>query len=209
MHVLCPVRDCFWYEFWSANNGDSSNPTLAWTHPASNPIEMDLYRSQGEIAYIAQKHDIARQFVSTHRGFFVGLTARRIVCYWTGFWSLDPAYVESEPYQFPNVFFCTSLTLLMLFGMCEWWRRDRSAALPYLLAIAVFPVAYYVSHPLMDYRQPIEPEIVILVVVGLSAAKAQIGSRLVAARALRNNGATEMVYQISASSTEEVSTIAD
>ena len=30
----------------------------------------------------------------------------------------------------------------------------------------------------MDYRQPIEPEIVVLVVVGLRAVKARIGSRL-------------------------------
>ncbi|HWZ51940.1 MAG TPA: hypothetical protein VNW54_10800 [Granulicella sp.] len=29
--------------------------------------------------------------------------------------------------------------------------------------LVVFPVTYYMTHPLMDYRQPIEPEITILV----------------------------------------------
>jgi len=53
MHVICPVRDCFWYEFWSSNNGDGSNPTLAWTHPASNPDQMTQYKAQGELGYIA------------------------------------------------------------------------------------------------------------------------------------------------------------
>ncbi len=178
MHVLCPVRDCFWYEFWSANNGDSSNPTLAWTHPASNPAEMQLYQSQGEVAYIAQKRLIVRDFFAHHRRFCATLTARRIFYYWTGFWSFDPSYMRQEPTQVPNIFFCSSLTLLMLLGFHGWGRRNLSAALPYALAIAIFPIAYYISHPLMDYRQPIEPEIVILVVVGLRAVKVRVASQL-------------------------------
>jgi 4-amino-4-deoxy-L-arabinose transferase-like glycosyltransferase len=177
MHVICPVRDCFWYEFWSANNGDGSNPTLEWTHPASNPAEMDLYIAQGEIAYIAQKRGMAIDFVTHHHDFFIGLTLRRIFCYWTGFWSLDPAYMRQEPTQLPNVFMCTCLTLLLLFGVRGWWRRDRSGCLAYLLVIATFPVAYYASHPLMDYRQPIEPEIVILVVLGLREVKWRVKAR--------------------------------
>jgi len=189
MHVLCPVRDCFWYEFWSANNGDGSNPTLAWTHPASNPDEMQLYRSEGEVGYIAQKRLIVFDFMAHHRKFFATLTAHRILYYWTGFWSLNPSYMRQEPTQIPNVFFCSSLTLLMLLGFYSWGLRNLSAGLPYLLAIAIFPIAYYVSHPLMDYRQPIEPEIVILVVVGLRAVKARVASELAAIRTI---GADEL-----------------
>jgi 4-amino-4-deoxy-L-arabinose transferase-like glycosyltransferase len=174
LHVICPVRDSFWYELWSANNGDGSNPTLEWTHPASNPAEMNLYISQGETAYIAQKRVIVTEFLAHHRRFFVGLTLRRAFCYWTGFWSLDPAYTRQEPTQIPNVFFCSSLTLLSLFGMFSWWRRDPTSAFAYILPLVIFPLAYYVSHPLMDYRQPIEPEIVVLVVVGLREVKSRI-----------------------------------
>jgi hypothetical protein len=197
MHVLCPVRDCFWYEFWSANNGDSSNPNLPWTHPASNPVQMQLYQSQGEIAYIAQKRVVVMDYISHHPGFFVRLTLRRVVNYWTGFWSLSQEYREQEPFQLPNVFYCTSLTLLLLIGARDWWRRDRDAALPYLLAIAIFPLAYYVSHPLMDYRQPIEPEIVVLVVVGLRAVKARIGSRVKESGTMRESEAAAIFGQMS------------
>ena len=197
MHVLCPVRDCFWYEFWSANNGDSSDPTLPWTHPASNPVEMHLYQSQGEIAYIAQKRVMAMDYISHHPGFFVRLTLRRVVNYWTGFWSLSQEYRVQEPFQLPNVFYCTSLTLLLLIGARDWWRRDRASALPYLLAIAIFPIAYYLSHPLMDYRQPIEPEIVILVVVGLRAVKARMRLRVEATSTTRESEAAEIFAQSS------------
>ena len=174
----------------------ASNPTLEWTHPASNPGEMRLYQSQGEIAYIAQKRDMAMDYVSRHPGFFVRLTLRRVVNYWTGFWSLDPNYIRQEPFQLPNVFFCTSLTLLLLFGARDWWRRDRDAALPYLLSIAIFPIAYYISHPLMDYRQPIEPEIVVLVVVGLRAVKARIGSRVKEPGTMRESEAAAIFAQM-------------
>jgi 4-amino-4-deoxy-L-arabinose transferase-like glycosyltransferase len=191
MHVLCPVRDGFWFEFWTANNGDSSNPTLHWAHPASNPLEMQLYRSQGEIAYIAGKRVLAMDFITHHPGTFVRLTLRRVFLYWTGFWSFAPGYVEQEPFQLPNVFFCSSLTLLMLFGARDWWRKDRAAALPYLMTIAIFPLTYYISHTMMDYREPIEPEIVVLVVVGLRAIKARMGSRSAATSAMRASEAAQ------------------
>ena len=197
MHVLCPVRDGFWYELWSANNGDGSNPNLGWTHPASNPVEMQIYQAQGETAYIAHKRVLVRDYVTHHPGFFVRITLRRVVNYWTGFWSRDPEYVQEEPFQLPNIFFCTSLTLLLLIGARDWWRRDREAALPYLLSIAIFPLAYYVTHPLMDYRQPIEPEIVVLVVVGLRFIKARIESRAEESGTMRESEAAAIFAQMS------------
>jgi hypothetical protein len=72
----------------------------------------------------------------------------------------------------------------MLLGFHSWGRRDLAAALPYALAIAIFPIAYYISHPLMDYRQPIEPEVVILVVVGLRAVKARVASEFAVIRTI-------------------------
>ena len=100
--------------------------------------------------------------------------------------------MQEEPYQLPNVFFCSSITLLMLIGARDWWRKDRASALPYLLSIAIFPMAYYISHTTMDYRQPIEPEIVILVVVGLRAVKARMRSRSKAGREMRENEAAPL-----------------
>jgi hypothetical protein len=79
----------------------------------------------------------------------------------------------------------------MLFGARDWWRKDRAAALPYLMTIAIFPLTYYISHTMMDYREPIEPEIVVLVVVGLRAIKARMGSRSAATSAMRASEAAQ------------------
>jgi len=59
----------------------------------------------------------------------------------------------------------------MLLGARRFWRWDAASALPYLVLIAVFPVTYYFTHASPDYRQPIEPEVVVLVAMGVQSLK--------------------------------------
>jgi 4-amino-4-deoxy-L-arabinose transferase-like glycosyltransferase len=171
LHVICPVRDGFWLEFWSGNTGDTFESNPAWTHPASNPAEMLKFQASGETAYLAQKHVMALDFVRHHPFFFVGVSLRRAIRFWTGFWSFSPRYLQKEFFDIPNLFFCSSITVLMLLGARRFWRHNLHAALPYLCLITVFPITYYVSHSSMDYRQPIEPEIIILVSMGILGLK--------------------------------------
>src|SRR3984893_7314950 len=167
MHAVSPIRDGFWLEFWAGNSGDTfmSNPALA--HPASNPVEMQKFETEGETAYLAHKHTIAASFVHHHPLLFAGVSLRRAVRFWTGFWSFRSSYLQSEPLDVPNVFFCSCITLFMLRAISRWWREDRTHASPFLILLLVFPVPYYLTHSSMDYRQPIEPQIVILVTIGL------------------------------------------
>ncbi len=74
------------------------------------------------------------------------------------------------------MFFSVGITFFMLFGARSLWRRDRAAALPYVILVAVFPITYYLTHASPDYRQPIEPEILALVSVGLLSFR-EFGSR--------------------------------
>jgi hypothetical protein len=45
-------------------------------------------------------------------------------------------------------------------------NETMTTSMPYLVLIAVFPLTYYITHSLMDYRQPIEPAILVLAVSG-------------------------------------------
>jgi 4-amino-4-deoxy-L-arabinose transferase-like glycosyltransferase len=170
MHANFFLRDGFWLEFYAGNNGDTTASNSAFAHPASNPAEMTEYQQMGETAYMAHKHDLAIDFVKHHPGFFAVATVRRIVRFWTGFWSFNPAYLKFEPFDLPNVPFCLFLTFFMVKGVLRWRRYDRAAMLPYLLALLVFPLPYYITHSSMDYRQPIEPIIIVLVSIGLFGA---------------------------------------
>ena len=67
---------------------------------------MQKFEAVGETAYLAHKQTIAVSFVRHHPLFFAGVSLRRAVRFWTGFWSFQPSYLQSEPLDVPNVFFC-------------------------------------------------------------------------------------------------------
>jgi 4-amino-4-deoxy-L-arabinose transferase-like glycosyltransferase len=174
--VFCPVRDNFWLEFYSGNNGDPALNPIA-SHPVNNPAEMESFLSMGETAYLAEKHTLAIASIKDHPFFIVQKTIRRIFYYWTGFWSFSADELRREPYSPGNVFYCCCISLLMLRGVLRLWRLNRSAALPYLVLIVVFPLTYYLTYPLMDYRQPIEPAILVLAVSGALPFRRLVPSR--------------------------------
>ena len=66
------MRDGFWLEFWAGNNGDTSESNPAWAHPASSAAEMQQFRSGGEIAYLAQKHELSLRYLAAHPAAFAG-----------------------------------------------------------------------------------------------------------------------------------------
>lgn len=163
--VLCPVRDNFWLEVYDDNSGDASlDPSFA--HPASNPAEMRKWLSMGEPAFLAEKRTLAIDYIEQHPEFPLYKTLRRIFYYWTGYWSFSAQELREQPYEPFNVFYVGCMTLLMLRGVRRLWRLNRTALLPYLALICIFPLTYYITHPLMDYRQPIEPAIVVLAIAG-------------------------------------------
>jgi hypothetical protein len=174
MHSTFFVRDGFWLEFYAGNNGDTHESNSAWAHPASNPAEMRKYIELGEVRYMADKKALSVDFVQHHPGFFAVATLRRIVRFWTGYWSFDPTYLRYEPFDLPNVPFCLFLSFFMIKGLIRWWKEDRPHALPYLIALLVFPVPYYMTHSTMDYRQPLEPLVIILVTIGLFGIREKV-----------------------------------
>jgi hypothetical protein len=167
LHVLTPVRDNFWLEAWAGNDGSTFESNDRWAHPASNPAEMQKFVAAGEVRYLAEKQALTVNFVRQHPFVFIKSSLRRALCFWTGYWSFTPAYLKDQPTEIPDMFFSIGITLLMTFGARRLWRQDRTAALPYILLMALFPAAYFLTHASPDYRQPIEPEIVALVAIGI------------------------------------------
>ena len=163
--ILCPVRDNFWLEVYDDNSGDASlDPSFA--HPSSNPVEMRKWVTMGEPAFLAEKRTLAIDYIRRHPGFPLHKTLRRAFYYWTGFWSFSAQEIREQPYEPANVLQVTCVTLLMLLGLRRRWSINRASVLPYLVLICIFPLTYYITHPLMDYRQPIEPAILVLAVAG-------------------------------------------
>ena len=172
--VIVPIRDNIWLElyaddFGNAPNDHTSPPTAGDRgYPADSPTELQKYLTIGEIPYLAQKKAMSLDDLRNHPHykFLIVKTLRRIVYYWTGYWSFSPQELRDQPYTPESVFYVSTVTLFMLLGIRSLWRTNRTAVMPYLLIILIFPITYYLTHPMMDYRQPLEPAVVVLGVAG-------------------------------------------
>lgn len=169
LHVLCPIRDDYWINIYAGNYDNTSPinpPSNPSAHPPSNPIEMQKFLAMGEVPYLAEKHALAAAWIRSHPGDFAHAIARRMIYYWTGYWSFRAEYLAIEPTELPNMFYVCGVTLLVGLGIRRLWRVNSGALPPYLVLVLIFPITYYLSLVLMDYRQPIEPAIVVLAVAG-------------------------------------------
>lgn len=161
-HVV-PIRDNFWLEFHLANNGGPVFCTEHVAHPACNDDEAVELSAVGEARYMAHKRAQAIDFVSHHPGWFLAQTLRRIAFLWTGFWRLDGEWFGLEK-PFDPFWFVS--TVLMIFGMRNAFRQQMNERWLYLLIILIFPLPYYLMAPVLRYRQPIDPVILVLSAYG-------------------------------------------
>jgi hypothetical protein len=75
---------------------------------------------------------------------------------------MNREYLREEPLDPENIVFLTSLTLLSLSGLYRAFRTMPEMAMPYFLVILTFPGVYYLTHPDLGYRHPMDPLLVIL-----------------------------------------------
>lgn len=173
---LLPLRSNFWLEAYVGNNPEAPVMLVDWTrHPASNPVELAEFRTSGELAYMKSKRKQTLIYIRSNPWTFAALTIRRVAFVYTGFWSWDKRYLESEPFRLPFVLFSTVLSAFMLIGIIAAWRK-----IPEVIVLAMIlafqPLIYCVTHPALEYRHAIDPLIVILCAYGVltlpSAARA-------------------------------------
>jgi 4-amino-4-deoxy-L-arabinose transferase-like glycosyltransferase len=171
LHIAAPLRDGFWMELYAGNIGDPTDSNSPSAHPASNPAQMALYAQMGESAYMVQKRALVIETIRENKRAFVHASYRRFLRYWTGYWSLSRDYLQHEPFDLPNVPFCTTLSLFLIAGLVTWRRNRQGTLIPFALLVVLFPIPYYLTHASMDYRQPVEPELAILITAGMLAVR--------------------------------------
>ena len=175
-HRFIPFRDGLGIVLRLGTKGKSDYWATYELGPWHNDAEWNEFKQLGELGYMDRKKQQAFEFIRANPGWYAWTTARRAVFLWTGYWSFAPEYLKEEPLDPPNIFLCTTLTLLALLGLRRACRTDWSGALPYALVLFSFPLIYYITSPEVYYRRPIDPFFVILAVVGaMSLAKKKGG----------------------------------
>jgi len=156
------LKDNFWMEMCVGNVGNDRHWWNGVVHPAGSSSEVAEIQRVGELAYLEEKRTLALSFIETHPGIYVWRCVRRVVFIWTGFWSFQREYLREEPFDPANIFFCTVFTVFALTGLRKAFRDRRDMAILYALILGTFPIIFYVTHPDLAYRHPIDPEVVIL-----------------------------------------------
>src|SRR5205807_5698039 len=126
-----PVKSNFGLEFWLGNNPDVKIIWTWWRSPASDTAESDKLHRLGEISYMHEKLSQALQFIKEHPGAFLDWSFDRFVDTWTAMWDqhVDP-WVNALRANTAYTFFCSSFSLLALFGLLLARRADALQTFP-------------------------------------------------------------------------------
>ncbi|MFZ3213758.1 MAG: glycosyltransferase family 39 protein [Terriglobales bacterium] len=172
------LKDGFPLAFLDGNVGNALHWNDELQDPCGNAVEMAQFQRLGEHAYMTGKWREMFAFIKSNPGITLRRSVRRFVYIWTGYWSFRREYLREEPFDPANIVFCTAFTLLAIAGLRRAFRTTPDRAMPYALVLLVFPLVYYFTLPERGYRQPVEPEIVILASCAVvSWLRAREGSR--------------------------------
>jgi len=161
-HKVIPMRSGLGLELYIGNNGYSTHWVNRDLHPNHNAAEQSEYERVGEIAYMEHKRAQAVDYIRAHPGWFAWMTVRRFIYLWTGYWSFDRGYLAMEPLDPPNIFACTTLTLLALTGLWRCFQQNRDLAVRYAMVLAFYPLIYCITHPETYYTRPLDPIVDVL-----------------------------------------------
>lgn len=161
-HKIIPFRSCLGLELYCGNNIATWHWGPPGYHPSDNDEEWREYQQLKEIAYTEKKMRQGLAFIRAHRVLYAEQSLRRVLYFWTGFWSFTRRYLAEEPADPANIVLATGMTALAGIGLWRAFRSKLPTAVPYLLTFVFFPVTYYLTHPEDYYRRPVDPLFVVL-----------------------------------------------
>ena len=150
------IRDNFWFEFHLGNYHLSNAMGWGGKHPTLNHIQLDLYRSLGEVKYIQHFRDESIDFVRRFPGEFVDLTLKRTTAFWDGAFF---AYTRADWWEVPAYVAISGLSVL---GLLLAIGNRRTGAFLFVNVLLCYPIVYCLTYPGGRYRYPIEPEMLVL-----------------------------------------------
>jgi hypothetical protein len=155
-----PLRSNFGLELFIGNNPSSDGHTYtipyshpndprAWPHPFRNPDEQQHLREVGELTYMREKGEIAKEWIRENPGRFLKLTGSRLLhyyfppaSYWSPEWSIRPLRAAAA----------WGISLLGLCGLVLVFTSKLPNRWPLLLVLVAPTLVYLVTHVNMRYR---------------------------------------------------------
>ena len=169
-HKFIPLRSNFGLELWLGNNPAVPDTWSPFLHPNDNPSRKPAkYVRMTEIPYMAEKQQLAIEFMRTHPSDAARFVFHRFAETWMGMWDSPlPTSGATSPLYVKSIIVWNCLfSLLALLGVLFAYRARKEAALPFAMVMLFFPLIFYVTHPAQRYRYPMDPIMQVLAVYAI------------------------------------------
>lgn len=152
-------RTNFGLELWLSNSDTATGDLelnvrsehFGKQHPMSSKAEFVKVQQMGEIAYNAEKYQIARDWIASHKERFRELVAERVLLFWV------PRMNRNWQTVFEGL-----VSLMGLWGIVSAVRRKELMHLVPAAVVLAYPVVYYLIQSSPRYRFPIEPVLLLM-----------------------------------------------
>lgn len=180
-HRFIPLRSNFPFELWIGNNEvfDDRSPNV--NARVTRYGEARRYGQLGETAFMKEKWKLASEFMRTHKRLEVRLTRWRFMSFWVGSFRPVEDFENADSAWIRAILALNLLTAIGgAIGIVVLWRARSTGAFPAAVFVVVVPLVYYATHASLRYRHPIDPILLILTAVTLTAVKRPevIGTRV-------------------------------
>jgi hypothetical protein len=161
-HAIVPLRGNFGAELNASvleeHEGFSWGPTIPICEQCPEYLS---YKRMGELAYVKQQGELAKQHIRTHKRRFLQLALKRFYFYWVSVPHPIEHGVWDEAFRVLNYSF---VSLAALLGLGLAIKRRIPGAVLFAWAFALLPLTYYFVTVQARFRSPLEPIMTILAV---------------------------------------------
>jgi len=168
-HRLIPLRSNLPLELYIGNN-ENYGPRAPWPARITKERELLRYFRMGEMPFMDEEQHKALAFMRTYPKIVLQLTAKRFVAFWTGLPDAVQSFLSTDSLLVRALLVCNTLAGLgALMGIVALlWKRS-----PYAFPLAAYPLVYpwlyYVTHPNLRYRHPIDPVVLLLMAMAVGS----------------------------------------
>jgi hypothetical protein len=161
-HAIIPLRGNFGAELNASvsegNDGFSWGPTIPICEQCPEYLS---YKNMGELAYVKQQGELAKQHIRTHKLRFLQLALKRLYFYWVSVPHPIEHGIWDEAFRVLNYSF---LSLAAVLGLILALKRRIRGAILFAWAFVLLPLTYYFVTVQARFRSPLEPIMLILAV---------------------------------------------
>jgi hypothetical protein len=163
---------------WLGNNPLSQDILPDYRSPYLNSPLYDEYVAKGEIAFMQAKKAESLHYIATYPGSFLKFAWFRFLEMWL---RIDQPIGDMLTKYPAKVRMIVSVNLVVvlagLSGLFLLCRQQREISLPIAIVPLVYPMIYYVTHPSLRYRHPMDTVLIVMAASAICNAVAALTRR--------------------------------